>query len=123
MPLSQPRVILLRFGKSCCNLKKKPTSSGRLPPGFDIDEQTLQRYLVLCEAFLFIHVKLHSIMALRITESCTFCGACEPECPVNAISAGDDIYVIDATACTECAGYSDTPACVGVCPAECIVGV
>jgi ferredoxin len=60
-------------------------------------------------------------MALQITESCTFCGACEPECPVNAISAGDDTYVIDATTCTECVGHSDTPACVGVCPTECIV--
>jgi len=60
-------------------------------------------------------------MSLKITEECTFCGACEPECPVNAISAGTDIYVIDESACTECEGYADQPACASVCPAECIV--
>jgi ferredoxin len=60
-------------------------------------------------------------MALFITEECTYCGACEPECPVSAITAGDDIYVIDAAGCTECVGYADAPACVAVCPAECIV--
>ena len=60
-------------------------------------------------------------MALYITVECTYCGACEPDCPVNAISAGDDVYVIDAATCTECVGYSDSPACSAVCPAECIV--
>ncbi|RXK84349.1 ferredoxin [Chlorobaculum sp. 24CR] len=60
-------------------------------------------------------------MSLKITEECTFCAACEPECPVNAISAGTDMYVIDASACTECEGYADSPACAAVCPAECIV--
>ncbi|MBN1928880.1 MAG: 4Fe-4S binding protein [Chlorobiaceae bacterium] len=60
-------------------------------------------------------------MSLRITEECTFCAACEAECPVNAISAGTDIYVIDESVCTECEGYADSPACVAVCPAECIV--
>jgi len=39
----------------------------------------------------------------------------------TAIAAGDDIYVIDAGTCTECVGYADAPACVAVCPAECIV--
>jgi len=60
-------------------------------------------------------------MSLYITEECAFCGACESECPVNAISAGDDIYVIDAAACTECVGHADEPACAAVCPGECIV--
>jgi len=60
-------------------------------------------------------------MALTITDECTYCGACEPECPVNAISAGDDVYMIDPSACTECEGYADSPACVSVCPSECIV--
>lgn len=59
-------------------------------------------------------------MALTITEECTYCGACESECPVQAISAGSETYVIDAVTCTECEGY-DAPLCVGVCPAECIV--
>ncbi|WP_294344526.1 4Fe-4S binding protein [Prosthecochloris sp.] len=59
-------------------------------------------------------------MALYITEECTYCAACEPECPVNAISAGDDIYIIDPNACNECEGL-DEQSCVAVCPAECIV--
>ncbi len=59
-------------------------------------------------------------MAMKITEECTFCSACEPECPVSAISAGAEIYVVDASVCTECAGYSDSPSCVNVCPVNCI---
>ncbi|MEA5135970.1 MAG: 4Fe-4S binding protein [Candidatus Fimivivens sp.] len=49
-------------------------------------------------------------MAYVITDACISCGACEPECPVNAISAGDSKYVIDANTCIECG------ACAGVCP-------
>jgi ferredoxin len=76
-----------------------------------------------CSFFLIHnqHLERNLDMALYITEECTYCGACEPECPVNAISAGDDVYVIDAGSCTECAGYADAPACAAVCPAECIV--
>ncbi len=59
-------------------------------------------------------------MALYITETCTYCAACEPECPVNAISAGEEVYVIDPDTCNECAGL-DAQACVSVCPEECIV--
>jgi ferredoxin len=54
-------------------------------------------------------------MARKITEECINCGACEPECPNEAISAGDDIYVIDADKCDECEG-KDTVGCVEVCP-------
>jgi len=53
-------------------------------------------------------------MAHKITEDCISCGACEAECPVEAISAGDDMYVIDADKCTDCG------ACVEVCPTEAI---
>jgi ferredoxin len=60
-------------------------------------------------------------MALYITEECTYCGACEPDCPTNAISAGSEIYVIDASLCNECADVDGGAACVNVCPAECIV--
>ena len=39
-------------------------------------------------------------MATMITEECINCGACEPECPNEAISEGEDIYVIDPVART-----------------------
>lgn len=55
-------------------------------------------------------------MALTINENCINCAACEPECPVDAISEGDDIYVIDPDVCVECEGYFDEPKCQEVCP-------
>ncbi len=58
-------------------------------------------------------------MATRITQDCINCGACEPECPNEAISEGDDIYVIDPDLCTECVGFHETEACQAVCPVEC----
>jgi ferredoxin len=45
---------------------------------------------------------------------------CEPECPNNAISQGEDIYEIDPGKCTECVGHFDTPQCREVCPVDCI---
>lgn len=60
-------------------------------------------------------------MALFVTEECISCSVCEPECPNQAISQGEDVFAIDATRCTECVGYFDTPQCVDVCPVECIV--
>jgi len=58
-------------------------------------------------------------MATHITSDCINCGACEPECPNQAISEGDDIYLIDPTLCTECVGFYDHEACQAVCPVEC----
>ncbi|MGQ9630485.1 MAG: YfhL family 4Fe-4S dicluster ferredoxin [bacterium] len=60
-------------------------------------------------------------MAFMITEDCTSCGACEPECPVNAISEGPDIYVIDPNVCVECEGYFDEQQCAAVCPVDACV--
>jgi ferredoxin len=61
-------------------------------------------------------------MALLINEECISCGACEPDCPNEAISQGDSIYVIDPDKCTECVGAHDAPKCIEVCPVEgCIV--
>ena len=60
-------------------------------------------------------------MALAINEECISCGACEPECPTNSISEGDEIYVIDPSTCVECKGYFDDPQCIEVCPVDCIV--
>ena len=53
-------------------------------------------------------------MAHTITDSCLACGACLPECPVDAISEGDPKYIIDADVCIDCG------ACVAVCPADAI---
>ena len=55
-------------------------------------------------------------MALMITEDCISCGACESECPNNAISAGEPVYQINPDLCTECVGYFDEPQCRSVCP-------
>jgi ferredoxin len=60
-------------------------------------------------------------MAYMITEECINCGACEPECPNEAITAGDEIYVIDANKCTECVGHFDESQCAAVCPVDCCV--
>ncbi len=49
-------------------------------------------------------------MSYKIDDNCISCGACEPTCPVGAISAGDSKYVIDPEICIECG------ACAGVCP-------
>jgi hypothetical protein len=57
-------------------------------------------------------------MATMITADCINCGACEPECPNNAISQGDPVYVIDPLLCTECVGFHDYEACAAVCPVD-----
>ncbi len=59
------------------------------------------------------------IMTTYITSDCINCGACEPECPNEAISEGDEIYIIDPELCTECVGFYDHEACQAVCPVEC----
>lgn len=59
-------------------------------------------------------------MALMINEECISCGACEPECPTDSITEGDEIYVIDPKTCTECEGHFDEPQCIEVCPVDCI---
>ncbi|HZK38907.1 MAG TPA: 4Fe-4S binding protein [Clostridia bacterium] len=51
-------------------------------------------------------------MAYFINDDCISCGLCEPECPVDAISEGDDKYVIDAELCTDCGN------CAEVCPTQ-----
>ncbi len=59
-------------------------------------------------------------MALIITDECINCDVCEPECPNEAISAGEEIYEIDPKLCTECVGHFDEPQCRLVCPVDCI---
>ena len=83
-------------------------------------------------------------MAIKITDDCINCGACEPECPNTAIyEAGvewemdgntggegdaspagktdfysDEFFYIVPDKCTECVGYHDEPQCVAVCPVD-----
>lgn len=88
-------------------------------------------------------------MAIKITEECINCGACEPECPNNAIYEGgrewnwaqgtgltqvdgvdaqtmqkpvsDEFYYIVTGKCTECVGFHEEPQCASVCPVDCCV--
>ena len=59
-------------------------------------------------------------MSLFITDECINCDVCEPECPNNAITQGEEIYEISPDLCTECVGHFDEPQCVEVCPFDCI---
>ena len=54
-------------------------------------------------------------MAYKITDACVSCGTCAENCPVDAISEGDGISVIDADVCVDCG------TCVDNCPVEAIV--
>ena len=47
-------------------------------------------------------------MAYKISDECIKCGACAAECPVNAISEGENKYVIDADTCIECGACAET---------------
>ncbi|MDO5687679.1 MAG: YfhL family 4Fe-4S dicluster ferredoxin [Neisseria sp.] len=60
-------------------------------------------------------------MSLTITDECINCDVCEPECPNDAISQGDEIYEIDPELCTQCVGHHDEPQCQLVCPVDCII--
>ena len=51
-------------------------------------------------------------MAYKITDSCLKCGTCAGECPMNAISEGEDQYVIDADTCVGCG------TCADACPVQ-----
>ena len=82
-------------------------------------------------------------MAIIITDECINCGACEPECPNNAIYEGgvewrysdgtamaddkehepvsDEFYYIVPDKCTECNGFHEEPQCASVCPVDCCI--
>lgn len=55
-----------------------------------------------------------------ITDECINCDVCEPACPNQAISMGEEFYQIDPARCTECVGHFDEPQCVTLCPVACI---
>ncbi len=54
-------------------------------------------------------------MAFEITDECLACGVCMDECPVEAISEGEEIFVINPNECTSCGSCSE------VCPNEAII--
>jgi ferredoxin len=60
-------------------------------------------------------------MALIILEECINCDVCEPECPNEAITQGEEIYEIDPDLCTECVGHYEISQCIEVCPVDCII--
>lgn len=53
-------------------------------------------------------------MAYKISDDCISCGACAANCPVEAISEGDEHFVIDADKCIDCGS------CAAGCPVEAI---
>ncbi len=86
-------------------------------------------------------------MAIRITQACINCGACEPECPNSAIYEwgmgwelggkvykknepspsgakgffSDECFYIVPDKCTECVGYFEEPQCAAICPVDCCI--
>lgn len=75
-------------------------------------------------------------MAVMITDDCIACGACDAECPNNAIYSPGDAYIIGGQEfpslndehtyiapdkCTECVGFYDEPQCIPACPTDAIV--
>ncbi len=69
----------------------------------------MQTYYLSCDFYG------SNVMAFKINDSCVNCGACEPDCPVGAISEKDDKRVIDAEACISCG------TCAAECPSEAII--
>ncbi len=53
-------------------------------------------------------------MAHVITDECVACGACEPECPIEAIIEGAEKYQIDQAKCSDCSS------CAQICPMDAI---
>lgn len=60
-------------------------------------------------------------MSLMITKDCISCDACREECPDEAIYEDDPTYMIDPDRCSECISDYAEPACIVVCPVDCII--
>ena len=61
-------------------------------------------------------------MAFKISDECISCGACEPECPNQAIAEGETTYVINPDKCTECIGSYASSRCAEICPVDACAG-
>ncbi len=59
-------------------------------------------------------------MPVVIDNDCINCDMCVPECPNEAIEMGSAHYVVNADKCSECEGFYDEPACIPVCPVDCM---
>ena len=72
-------------------------------------------------------------MAIKISEECINCGACQSECPNTAIYASgeeyelngktqpplsSDYYYVVPEKCTECVGSHPSSKCAEVCPVD-----
>jgi ferredoxin len=55
-------------------------------------------------------------MSVVISDACVMCGACEWECPSEAISPGMHKPTVDKNRCTECYGFFGESQCIVVCP-------
>ncbi|MBD2577774.1 helix-turn-helix domain-containing protein [Oscillatoria sp. FACHB-1406] len=56
-------------------------------------------------------------MAYTISESCSGCGTCQPQCPTGAIQIEESgQYWIELGRCNNCEGYYDEPQCIVSCP-------
>lgn len=75
---------------------------------------------------------------IMITDDCINCGACETECPVNAVRQVPEFtfinnntslnrffsaanFYIDPNKCNHCSGSFSSPRCNDVCPVACCV--
>ncbi|XGV98762.1 MAG: 4Fe-4S binding protein [Leptolyngbya sp. BL-A-14] len=57
-------------------------------------------------------------MAHTITNRCTQCGDCMPQCPRDAIKLEGGEFWIDPMLCNDCEDYGAEPQCVSVCPID-----
>lgn len=69
----------------------------------------------MVNAIRYLLSAISQTVAYTILSTCTACGACLPACPIDAISVGDSIYVIDQELCCD---FED---CLAVCPVDAII--
>lgn len=55
-------------------------------------------------------------MTYKISNECSGCGTCLPQCPTDAISVHKGQFQIDPNLCNHCEGYYPEPQCIVQCP-------